>query len=423
MTDPSRPTKPLKILTLDGGGLQAISTLTILNKVLERIAEEHGISGNRKLRPCDVFDTIAGIGAGGWLAIPLGRFRLDINSCLSEWYNLMESIAPKSKTEELRLRLLRHCYFDTERLVEQVEFLTQVYGTGDRLFEPDAEDARTSHVFVAALASDARSYNLFRSYEIPTSAKLPTKLLKGPENPSSFKISRAFGVTGAAKYFTEPWEEQMASSGKVRFSDTKFPEPHNITELALDEMWGIYGTDVPLSVVINVGPGLPNDVDVKQIAQRFSWRSSPSLAQQAASTKRARSPTVLIAKSNNVEHDVKRGSVRFHEDTEEQNSTIEPVIEGEWNRADARTSTLGSIQAGEDAIESDIKKKLNNIHPGNAGLYYRLAPTRAPQGTSRNDSSASGVVLDATLGYLNEPHVDAAINEIVKRILEVVSNC
>lgn len=368
-----------------------------------------------------MFDTIAGIGAGGWLAILLGRFRMDITSCLIVWQSLMECIAPKSKAEELRLRLLQHCCYDTERLVEQVETLTEVYGTGDRLFEPGAEGARTRHVFVAALAADAGSYGLFWSYEIPTSAKLPTKLLEGPENPSGFEISRAFGVTGATRYFTEPWKEQMASSGKVRFSDTKFPKPHNITELALDEMWGIYGTDVPLSVVISVGPRLPNDVDVKQIAQRFSWGSNASPAHEAASTKRAISATVLIPQSKNVDQDVKRGSLRFHEDTEEQNLTIKTVAEGEMNRAVARTSTLGSIQAREDDIESDIKKKLNNIHPGNAGLYYRLAPAKAPQGTSRNDSSASGVVLDATLDYLNEPHVDAAINEIVKRILEVVS--
>ena len=101
--------------------------------------------------------------------------------------------------------------------------MTQVYGTGVCLFESDTKGARTRHVVVAALAFDARSYNLFRSYDIPKSAKLPEKLLEDPENPSSFKISCAFGVTGAARYFTNPWEEQMASSGKIRFSDTNFP--------------------------------------------------------------------------------------------------------------------------------------------------------------------------------------------------------
>ena len=56
----------------------------------------------------------------------------------------------------------------------------------------------------------------------------------------------------------------------VKFRDTEFPKPHNITELALDEMWAIYSTDVQFSVVVNIGPGLPNDDDVKQMAKRFS---------------------------------------------------------------------------------------------------------------------------------------------------------
>lgn len=357
---------------------------------------------------------------------------MDITSCLSEWYNLMECIAPKSKTEEIRLRVLQHCYFDTDLLVEQVELLTQAYGTGDRFFESDTRGARTRHVFVAALASDARSYNLFRSYEIPKSAKSPEKVLEGPKNPSSFKISHAFGVTGAARYFTNPWKAQMASSGKVKFSDTKFPKPHNITELALDEMWSIYGKDVPLSVVVNIGPGLPNDVDVKQIARRFSWGLKPNPAHEVTFTKRARSPPVFISQSSPMEQDDKRLSIHFHEDTAVHKPAMELVAESECKRSVARTNTFGSIKARgvhaklrrlEDEIESDIRKKLDYIHPGNAEVYYRLAPDRAPQGTSQNDASASGVALNATLNYLNEPRVDAAIDGLVKRIPESVSTC
>ena len=379
MTDSSKSPKPLAILTLDGGGLQAISTLLILNRVLETIAEENGHPGVRKPRPCDVFDTIAGIGAGGWLAILLGRFRLDVTTCLSEWYNITHRIAPRSKTAELRLRLLQHRYFDTDRLVEQVDSLTKVHSTGDRLFEDDPQGARTRHVFVAALASEGKGYNLFRSYEIPESAKLPKKLLEGPENPGSFTISRAFAVTGAARYFTDPWKEQMASSGMRKFSDTKCPEPHNITELALDEMWGIYGTDVPLSVVVNVGPGLPNDVNVKQIARRFSWGLNPNSSHEAISTKRAESSTVAISKSDNAGQDWHPHSP--HDQTAQENPFSKHFVKGKQNRSVTRTNTFGSIKArGIDAklkrregdIENDIKAKLENIYPGVPDLYFRL---------------------------------------------------
>ena len=392
MTDASF--KPLNILTIDGGGLQAASTLLILNKVLENIARENG--SRKKPRPCDVFDTIAGIGAGGWLAILLGRFRLDITACLTEWYNIMQCIAPRSKSEQVRLRIFQNCYFDRERLVEQVDSLTKLYGTGDYLFEPEPSKARTRHVFVAALHSDDKSYDLFRSYEIPKSAKLPHKLLKGPKDPSKFEISSAFGVTGAARYFSMPWKEQMAGGGKVSFNDTKFPKPHNITELALDEMWGIYGVAVPLSIVLNVGPGLPSDIDVKQIARRFSWGLKASPA-----------PKMTSASSS-------------------------AKVQSEPKRLIPRTNTFGSIKDRgvdvklrrlEEDIEKDIRDKLDNVQPGNSELYFRLAPAEAPRGTPQNDFTASGGALDATRAYLRQPLVIATIGKVVERVPQVVLNC
>jgi patatin-like phospholipase/acyl hydrolase len=95
MKPPLDPPKPLKILTIDGGGLQAITTLLILDKLLDAIAKNNKVN-HQKPRPCDVFDTIAGIGSGGWLAILLGRFHMDITACLSEWYKITSHIAPKS---------------------------------------------------------------------------------------------------------------------------------------------------------------------------------------------------------------------------------------------------------------------------------------------------------------------------------------
>ena len=422
MTDSCRPSRPLAILTLDGGGLQAISTLLILNRVLEKIAEENGHPGVRKPRPCDVFDTIAGIGVGGWLAILLGRFRMDITTCLSEWYHMMQRIGPRSLTEAVRLRLFHHRYFDTTRLLKQVDSWIQVHGTGDYLFEKDPQGTRTRHVFVAALASDAGGYKLFRSYKVPASAKLPEKLLEGPEDPDSFKISHAFAVTGAARYFTAPWEEQMASSGKAIFHDTKFPEPHNITELALNEMYGIYGTDVPLSVVVNIGPGLPHDADVQHITRMLHWMPSSPPAHETTPMSKARSPVVLSPQSDSMDQDIKGPSGHSFDNTAERDPTSELVMKGERNHSVARMSRVGSTNARgidanlkrlQDGIDNGIKKMLEDEHPGSADLYHRLAPGIAPRGTPQDDSCASDAILDAIRVYLDETHVNATINKLV----------
>lgn len=426
-------TQPLKILTLDGGGLQAISTLLILDKILDTIAQRNDVP-YEKPRPCDVFDTIAGIGAGGWLAILLGRFHMDITTCLSEWYKIIRCIMPRSKTEELRMRALQHCIFNSDRLVRQVECLTKEYGTGDYLYDKKSPRVRTRHVFVAALRVDNKDYNLFRAY-LTSSAKMPAKLREGPKNPKVFKITRAFGVTGSSKYFSAPWKEHMSESGRTRFRD-KFPKPHNITELALDEMWAIYGTDVPIRVIVNIGPGLPSQSDVHQIARRFSWGLKAPLDPLAYS-KRPRSPLQDQANKktrleNNRDASEPRRSknltVQFQE-----TSPREPLpMSTEKTSLVRRTDTFGSIKERgvkqklkrlETEIERDIKRKLNHVYEDGSSLYYRLAPNQAVEGTTQNDSSAPDATLDATLDYLDESPTVNSIDEIERRISNSSSEC
>lgn len=195
---------------------------------------------------------------------------MDITSCLTEWYKIVDRIT-SPKVKELPQRMLQRCYVDTKCLVKQVEELTKLYGRGEFLFEPNPEQARTRHLIVVALRLDIEGYNLFRPYEVLNTAKSPELLLEGPAKPSQFEMFSAFGVTGASNYFTSEWEGQMESGGKVKFKDAESLKPYNITGLALNEMWAIYGTDVLMSVVVSIGPGLPNSIDVKQITTRLSW--------------------------------------------------------------------------------------------------------------------------------------------------------
>jgi hypothetical protein len=436
LMEPCSPTnKPLKILTIDGGGLQAISTLLILDKLLDAIAENNEVI-YQKPRPCDVFDTIAGIGAGGWLALMLGRFHMDVTACLSEWYKIIQCITPRSKSEEMSIRLLKHCYFDKHRLIDQVDHLTRVYRTGEYLYSdrPNksvTDDVRTRHVFVAALRSDGRGYNLFRNYPIPESVELPHQLLAGPQNPHKFKISSAFGVTGAAKYFSPPWKEKMSDGRKRGFSDTSFPKPHNITELALNEMWGLYGVKVTISVIVNIGPGHPGPSDFKRIARRFSWgrKSSPreSLYLDGAINVDLQQPPKEQTGAEKKDHFVSpssRGvSVRFEENTSTAATTS--AVGAQISRRD----TVGSMKDQkfdqkmkrlETDIEKNIREKLNYVYTGTSpeasSLYFRLALPQAPPGTAQNDALASDATLGPTLNYLSRDDIANTVVEIRQRL-------
>ena len=426
----SKPQKPLKILTIDGGGLQGLASLLILDKLLNAIAKNNGVS-DRKPRPCDVFDVIAGIGPGGWLALLLGRFQMDVMSAYAEWYNLMDCITPNSRAEEIYMRVKQHCVYNRERLIKQTEQLTEFYETGENMFFEPPEDVRCKHVFVSALKKDSKdghlSYNLFRTYDLPEDARV----IEGPD-PRKYKISHAFGVTGAAKYFSTPWKEPSANMESLRFLDTKFPCPHNITELALDEMWGLYGEDVDISILVNVGPGIPSKFDCKTIAKRFSWGLTPATA-AAKQQKRLSRASIVRANPQAALIDDDGGATKGQEPQNQHKATknikFDENITEQTNEADKRKSlthhpTFGSVnhlsieeklKRTEEKIEDNIRKKLQSVYSENPPPYYRLAPEESAPGTTQNDTASPRVSFEATKRYLSNPKVIKAMEEVAQK--------
>ena len=375
-----QPEKPLKILTIDGGGLQAISTLLLLDKLLTAIAVNNNV---QKPRPCDIFDGIFGIGVGGWLAIFLGRFHLDITSCLAEWYTLMKIIQPRFKAAGYFFKLTQQHFYDTRQLVNHIEELTKSYGTTKNLVDTSPTPPRCRHVFVAALEDNGEShmYNLFRTYEVPKD--LQPNVLPGPSKPCEFEISSAFGVTGAAKYFAPPWKEQMDNGKRRRFRDTKFPKPHKITELALNEMWGLYGDNVPISIVVNIGPGLPGSSDIKTIAKKFSWGLTPSPKRaQGISSENSLSARKFSAKSSSILADIE-----------------------------------SSLQKHEKDIEAEIKTKLGERYPGQE-LYFRFALDISPKGALQNDALNPQVCSDAVKNYTESISGSSTMSSVSSRLVE-----
>ncbi|KAK7513046.1 acyl transferase/acyl hydrolase/lysophospholipase [Phyllosticta citriasiana] len=92
------PRAPLRLLSLDGGGVRGLSSLMVLDDLMENIALEEKRLGlrptndNEPLKPCDYFDLIGGTSTGGIIAILLGRLQLDVKTCLTIYTELAEQI-------------------------------------------------------------------------------------------------------------------------------------------------------------------------------------------------------------------------------------------------------------------------------------------------------------------------------------------
>ncbi|KKF92125.1 Patatin [Ceratocystis platani] len=70
-TQPHENAQPFKILSLDDGDVGGLSSLLILENIMENIRDAEGLADTPK--PCDRFNLIGGTGTGGIIAIMLGR--------------------------------------------------------------------------------------------------------------------------------------------------------------------------------------------------------------------------------------------------------------------------------------------------------------------------------------------------------------
>ncbi|KAL5604245.1 hypothetical protein BROUX41_002225 [Berkeleyomyces rouxiae] len=92
---------PLRILSLDGGGVRGYSMLIIIQDLMHRtFVETHGRAPRRHEipKPADHFDLIVGTGTGGLIALMLGRLRLDLETCKELYANLTRMVFETDKT-------------------------------------------------------------------------------------------------------------------------------------------------------------------------------------------------------------------------------------------------------------------------------------------------------------------------------------
>ncbi|KFY01870.1 hypothetical protein V490_00741 [Pseudogymnoascus sp. VKM F-3557] len=92
---------PLRVLSLDGGGVRGYSVFIILQELMHRtFVEIEGRAPKRSEipKPCDHFDLIVGTGTGGLIAIMLGRLRLDLETCKEVYVRMTRKVFETDKT-------------------------------------------------------------------------------------------------------------------------------------------------------------------------------------------------------------------------------------------------------------------------------------------------------------------------------------
>jgi hypothetical protein len=239
--------------------------------------------------------------------------------------------------------------------------------------------------------------------------------LLGPD-PKFCEISEAFASTSAAKYLFSSFK---ASNCNVKFSDSRFPYPHNITNIAIDEAQSILGKATPIALVVNIGPGLPTSKDVRAlagqlatIARAFSFGTDAALRGKAlyqalepnnvSSTSEKPAPNAL-----RLPELVLIGTSRSSSDGH--------VLRGSWFRRPSAVETVKRLRQG-------IQERLNREYPPGEDtrgderpIYFGLGPDKAPKRTAVNDVFEAETTYKETLKYLEGRAPQIQLDEITLR--------
>jgi patatin-like phospholipase/acyl hydrolase len=113
--------RKLRLLSLDGGGARGLSSIIILQRLMEIIDPEN------PPRPCDYFDMIGGTSTGGLIAIMLGRLRMTTQECRIAYEEIMPSVFTKRQHRSTLTGQLQG-RFDSDALEKAIRTLLRNNG-------------------------------------------------------------------------------------------------------------------------------------------------------------------------------------------------------------------------------------------------------------------------------------------------------
>ncbi|KAH6844927.1 acyl transferase/acyl hydrolase/lysophospholipase [Chaetomium sp. MPI-CAGE-AT-0009] len=145
---------PLRILSLDGGGVRGYSMFLILQEIMHRtFVEIEGRAPRRSEipKPCDHFDLIVGTGTGGLIALMLGRLRLDIETCKELYVRLTRIVFETDKT--IAGIPYRSTLFKATKLEEAIKECVREH----TVYEKEGNDGSEAGSIYSPLSSTSRS--------------------------------------------------------------------------------------------------------------------------------------------------------------------------------------------------------------------------------------------------------------------------
>lgn len=184
--------EPVKLLSIDGGGIRGLSALVCLEQLMDGANEHRRQSGLPPVEPWQMFDMIGGTSTGGLIAVMLGRLRMSVADCMQVYINLSEkAFTKKNLFDRAKGKVTLGPKFKTRALEDAIK---QIIGE-DWATKLLKEDDSKCKVFVVAHMRDVNKHTVLRNYR---NIRYPAGSL------NTMRIWEACRATSAAQTFFDP---------------------------------------------------------------------------------------------------------------------------------------------------------------------------------------------------------------------------
>lgn len=187
-TEPSH--RPVRLLSLDGGGVRGLSELVLLEQIMDNINTHRIENGLAPQEPWETFDMIGGTSTGGLIAIMLGRLRMPLNKAIEAYMELSESAFTEKNFAKRAMGGPLGAKFQTEALEDAIK--TIIGKECETMLLKDADECRT---FVVTHRTNLNDAEILRSYR---------NKKKALASLNSMLVWKAARATSAALSYFDP---------------------------------------------------------------------------------------------------------------------------------------------------------------------------------------------------------------------------
>ncbi|CZR60142.1 uncharacterized protein PAC_10038 [Phialocephala subalpina] len=249
--------RPLRLLSLDGGGVRGLSTIIILRHIMKNVSRGLG----KPVEPRDFFDMIGGTSTGGLIAIMIGRLGLTLDQCQTAYLKLSKRIFNPSRGKlnaigRAKDFLLADGKFDYKELEDAIKEV--IVQDGNLMMDELLQDPESPcKVFVCALRTGNSETAILRTYENDE----PELLY------DDCKIWEACRATSAATTFFDPikigpFEQEFADGGVI------YNNPVELVHREASVTWpGRMEDAMLISIGTGSAPGAAFEGNIKRIVE------------------------------------------------------------------------------------------------------------------------------------------------------------